>query len=250
MNPYWTAVEPSVKPSDLSWGSELEVGRFKYDWRPGDPPILDRPELVHMYSWSITDPESVKFVARHQRNGLVDPMAGTGYWAYVLASANVDVVCYDHSLPETNDWHKDKDPWVDIEQLDATLAVVKHPDRTLLLSWPPYQSPIGVETINAYKGDRIIYIGEGGGGCTGSDEMYQVLDEEWEAVAGHTPIHWYGIRDSITVYQRRPRAALSQVVSFVRDKATLRTNPKRAAKLPPDNPTKGNLVPELQGGFP
>ncbi|MHA7648694.1 hypothetical protein ACX9NE_00985 [Mycobacterium sp. ML4] len=49
-------------------------------------------------------------MARYAEGGLVDPMAGTGYWAYLLAQVGVDLVCYDANpgtALTTNGWHGD-----------------------------------------------------------------------------------------------------------------------------------------------
>jgi len=246
-NPYWDRVKDSVKPSEFPWEVGVQqVGRFKFDWQEGDPPILDRTPFVKMYSWTITDPRSIEFVRTVAYHGIVDPMAGTGYWAYVLGQVDVDVVCYDEALPEENHYHKGAEPWVDIEQLDAALAVVKHPDRALLLAWPPYSEDVGVRAINAYKGDRIVYIGEGHGGCTGSDAMHQILDEEWRQLAEHTPVQWWGLHDRITVYERRSRVELENVLTWDRDGDALRTRAKRIAGVPGLDAPARNLVSKLQ----
>lgn len=235
-NPYWDLVEPCTKPSEFPWENGLEVGRFKFDRQEGDPPTLDRHDFVGTYSWSIPDPDSLAFVRNVAYHGLVDPMAGTGYWAYLLAQMHVDVVCYDIDPPlkdaSENTWHGDANPWVDVEELDARLAVVKHPDRTLLLSWPPYSMNIGAETINAYKGNRIVYVGEGEGGCCGSPDMFDVLNEEWEEIAEYRPVQWWGLHDRITVYERKSSEKLAAVVTQDRDNSTLRTRAKRVVDVP------------------
>jgi len=45
--------------------------------------------------------QSVAFVTKHAQGGLVDPMAGTGYWAYLPAQVGVNVVCW--TAPKR--WH-------------------------------------------------------------------------------------------------------------------------------------------------
>lgn len=246
-NPYWDAVQPAVKAGDFSWEGP-QVARFKFDFerQPGEPEPLDRHDYVGVYSWTITDPASVVFVAMHAHNGLVDPMAGTGYWAYVLSQLDVDVVSYDLDGPDDNTWHKGKEPWVDIELLDATLSVVKHPDRTLLLSWPPYSMDIAVRTLNAYRGNRLIYIGEPEGGCTASDLFFEVLDQEWKEVVEHRPVQWWGLHDRITVYERKTRDQMPDLVSELRDRETLRPRTKRLDAVPGSDGLPGDLVPPLQ----
>ena len=77
-----------------------------------------------------------------------------------------------------------------------------HPDRTLLLAWPPYDDPIGEKALTAYAGTRVIYIGEMDGGCCGDDAMFQRLATEWREVAEIRPVQWAGLHDWVTVYDR------------------------------------------------
>ena len=56
-----------------------------------------RRELVVRYSWSVPTPEAVASIAAH--GPLVDPMAGSGYWSYLLDLAGVDVVAFDRLPP-------------------------------------------------------------------------------------------------------------------------------------------------------
>src|ERR1700677_4623403 len=89
-------------------------------------------------------PDAVPCVAKHAQGGLVDPIAGTGYWAYLLAQVGVDVVCYDlnpGTALTTNGWHGD-DLYAEICAKDGAEAVAVHPDRTLFLSWPPYDQDV------------------------------------------------------------------------------------------------------------
>jgi hypothetical protein len=210
-NPYWDEVKDRAKPGE-PWDPGLQIERFsltKFDQdREPYNPILNREDFVGRYAWTVTDPESVSFVALHcHRDGLVDPMAGTGYWGYLLAQLGVEVSSYDLNPPRDGDnhWHKEGGHWADVEQMDGVESVRKHPDRVLFLAWPPYSSSVGEEIVRAYEGLKVIFIGEGSGGCTGDEELYELLDSEWREVANHTPVQWYGLHDVIRVYERRTR---------------------------------------------
>jgi hypothetical protein len=54
--------------------------------------------------------------------------------------------------------------------------VTLHPGRTLFLSWPPFQQDVGARILMAYKGNRVIYIGEAEG-HTGDDELHRMLEQ-------------------------------------------------------------------------
>lgn len=204
-NPYWEAIKDCVETESLS--GKLVVGYFSVD-RSVEENIArtpNRQRLVRKYTWSVPDPDTVAFVAQHVRAGLVDPIAGTGYWAYLLAQLGVDVVCYDlhpGAALATNGWH-DGDLHADVRAMDCAEAVASHPDRTLFLSWPPHGQDVGARILRAYKGTRVIYLGDARGGATGDDDMHRILDMHWTQVATHQPVQWWGQHDRVVVYERR-----------------------------------------------
>lgn len=224
-NPYWDAVKDHVAESRL-FGPGLQVQRW--DLR-GDRLEFEsypqREDLTKQYSWTITDPDSIEFVKQWSgQTGLIDPMAGTGYWSYILRQEGVDIVAYD-KYPGSNPWHQANDLHVPVRKLAAVSSIPKHPDRTLLLAWPPYDDNAGNRALTTYRGETVIYMGESWGGCTGNDAMHRRLDREWHEVDEHLPVTWEGLHDRITVYQRRwsgknnravrARGGLSQVGGVV-----------------------------------
>lgn len=77
--------------------------------------------------------------------------------------------------------------------------------RVLLLCWPPYDKDFGYEAIKQFRGDTVIFIGEAHGGCTGSDEMFELLEAEWEVADEYWDgfTQWSGIHDGIMIYTRK-----------------------------------------------
>jgi hypothetical protein len=209
-NPYWDAVKDCVE-TDTRGGGNAVVGFFDLN-RSAQENMARSPNrltLTRKYCWTIPDPETVEFVARHARNGLVDPLAGTGYWAYLLGQLGVNVTCYDlkpGTVLHDNGWHG-TDLYATIGAKDCADAVVLHPDRTLFLSWPPHGQDVGARTVLAYRGDRVIYVGEGHGGGTGDDELHAILKRDWAEADSRVPVQWWGQRDRVTVYERCGPAA-------------------------------------------
>lgn len=222
-NPYWDELQ--VWPPD-----EIEM-RYRGIWRPGlmSVPIRDlaqahvqglkvrnRNDMCGKYAWSIPDPLSLQFVAQVLEEKAVEIGAGTGYWASLLSQMGVDMVCYDIDPPQhtgQNHYHSPRN-----ERGDALLGITrdiffdvragnhlmaaKHPDRTLLLCWPPYDNDMAFLALQAYQGKRLVYIGEGDGGCTADEQFFKLLAEQWHLVSCHTPVQWSGIHDEIEVYER------------------------------------------------
>lgn len=207
-NPYWDEVKDQVGPSDIPWDRGLSIGGIG-DWSP----MRRRFDLTSNYAWTVTDPATVAFVAKHIGRHAFDPLAGTGYWAHILGQLGIEVLCSDRKPPAPgsgNRYHQGDSTWVPVRQSDGIMAALRWGlGRTLLLSWPPYDQIIGEQVLAEYPGDRVVYIGEGMGGCCGNDGMFELLDREWTEIASHRPVQWYGLHDWVTVYERVQRPALT-----------------------------------------
>lgn len=208
-NPYWDAVKDHINYDGLMRQRCVLPRHPDYpdDEHRAWPASTElRRKLVPRYTWTVTDPETVAFVAEHAGATVIDPMAGTGYWARLLADRGALALAYDQQPPdgtEANHWHQEATPWTRILPGEAPDTVAAAgPNVTLLLSWPPYNTGDGTDAVRAYTGSRIIYIGEGEGGCTGDDALHKLLATEWTEVDHHCPVQWWGIHDMIYVYDR------------------------------------------------
>lgn len=130
--------------------------------------------------------------------GVVEIAAGSGYWAYQLRQIGVDVIAVDNG-EWADKWHQQ---WSLVVEGDPS-AAEQHPDRALMLIWPPYDSPMARAALDFYDGDLVIYAGEGHGGCTAGDAFHDALEREWTEIseAPHHPI-FDGIHCRLTAYRR------------------------------------------------
>lgn len=170
---------------------------------PGAEDLTDartiRHKLARTFAWAVPSDEALAGVVA--RSPIVEVCAGTGYWAALLRNLGADVVATDVK-PGQNDWTGRR--WTRVEKMSATLAAEAHSDRTLLIVWPPYErDDASLDALLAYRGDRVIYVGEGGGGCTGSKGFHEELDERWRIDDEVQLPRWPGIRDSLVEYVRR-----------------------------------------------
>ncbi len=92
--------------------------------------------------------------------------------------------------------------FADVRPGDASVAG-RHPDRVLLLCWPPYDDPMARDALSAYGGDLVVYVGEPRGGCSGDDAFFDLLDRDWTLEHLHVPARWEGAYDDVAVYRRR-----------------------------------------------
>lgn len=229
-NPYWEIVR-EIEPDDLDmkYGGvfspqsyprlrDLRDAAARAGEIAAETERRGRDRLVRRYSWAIPDPVTLQFIAALSSKGIVEVGAGTGYWAWQLSQLGVDVVAYDLKPPHVhpNGFHQlqevkteadcvlREDTFFDVQPEDAAVAAARHSDRVLMLCWPPYRETMAVRALEAFQGDRVIYIGEGDGGCTGGARFHATLAAQWDEVATHRPVQWYGMHDWVTVYDRAP----------------------------------------------
>lgn len=167
-----------------------------------------RAGLCDRYAWAIPSPEALEFLAG-RFSKIVEIGAGRGYWARLLKNLGCDVRAFDPAI-----WRKDgsvhKNHWhptgthtfCPVVKADHRMAG-HDSSRALMLCWPPYNDPMAYEALLAYRGNDLIYIGEGSGGCTANDEFHGLLEDVWDQVADIEIPAWPGIRDSLMVYRRK-----------------------------------------------
>lgn len=221
-NPYWDIVR-TIPGNSIEWEYEQrwEPDGFIYDYNPETQeithPYPERKSLCGEYSWSIPDPDTLEFVARYLSPLAAEIGAGTGYWAWQLSQLGVDIIAYDLYPPQhtgQNHYHSPRtederelqgitrEVFFDVRGANHLIAR-EHPDRTLFLCWPPYSSNMANLALRAYKGKRLVYIGESEGGCTADDAFFKRLGRDWEEIDSHKPVQWWGIHDWVYVYERK-----------------------------------------------
>jgi hypothetical protein len=173
---------------------------------PGGPSSCYRDKSVcKKYAWALPTPQALAVVARHAP--IVEVGAGTGYWAWLLWQMGVDITAYDMSAGITlrNHYHELRPGFFPVRKCDAEEAARRHPERTLLLSWPPDTS-MASRALKAYGGDTVIYIGFNSKRYdvyTGDDEFHTILAERWAKVEELMLPSWYPCQDCLRVYRRK-----------------------------------------------
>ena len=163
-----------------------------------------RSELVKKYSFAIPDATALKMIAKY--SPLVEIGAGGGYWARLLCEMGVTIHAYDMAPPgsdKKNHWNFAKH--LDVQYgLPDVLAEEPYSNGkwALFLCWP-YMDAMAWECLKSFAGDTVIYIGEGHGGCTASDEFFEVLTRDYKLIESHDIPQWWGINDYLEVYRRK-----------------------------------------------
>lgn len=171
-----------------------------------------RDLIVRKYSWAI--PSNAALTAIINCGPIVEVGAGTGYWAALLRRRGADIIAYDAIPAETkrNGYTSRSVSWTEV-LLGSESTVAFHPDRTLMLCWPPNRDAMAVRALESYTGNKLIYIGESWPGCTGDFNFHQKLQQNWILETRVDLPRWSLITDSVYIYSRCEPVPASQLVS-------------------------------------
>jgi hypothetical protein len=159
-----------------------------------------RNEATSRGMWAVIDEIWTKDLALWLgKRKCLEIMAGHGWLSKALNDYGVNIKSTDDQS-----WvgcrHSKGKPFSIVENLDGMSAVKKYSDaEVLIVSWPPYEDPEIEYICEEWGSDRpIIYIGEGWGGCTATDEFHENFKED-ESVPDFDMKSWSGINDRVKV---------------------------------------------------
>jgi hypothetical protein len=239
-NPAWDYIANTVPHDDLFASIRPQDGQFRPssygNLLSGGPAIPYRSRVTTRWTWAIPDPDTLQFIFETlDGRPVVEIGAGNGYWAWLFAQMGVEVLAYDKSPVGTEDsWYSaekiqqmgsdwrsiEPEEFYPVQQGGPEVLSEIDSEHVLFLSWPPYSGSMAYDAVKAFKGDTVIYIGEGNGGCTADWRFFALMEgsedpwgkpedeadvpaQEWEEVTYHPIVQWGGINDYVTVYTRK-----------------------------------------------
>jgi hypothetical protein len=173
-----------------------------------------RHEYIAKFGFAVIDDGVIEILRKYQP--IVEIGAGSGYWGFELRKAGIDIIPTDPKIGRY--WHGLERPvlveagqngqfwekeWITVEKRNATQALIKYPDRTLLTVWPDYDDPWTGRMLQRYKGKHVIYVGEGKSGCTGNKKFHQILEQDYEMIEDYGIPQFDGIHDTLKIYERK-----------------------------------------------
>jgi hypothetical protein len=161
-----------------------------------DPGWLSlKSAIAGHFAWAVPTEEAIGVIGRHTSR-VVEIGAGSGYWAWLMRQAGIDVAAFDTNLP--------RHAWSKVERGDER-AVSEHATGSLLLCWPPWGSDMAVNALARFRGDIVVYVGEWMGGCADA-HFFARLVSDFEGVAAAAIPQWCARTDQLMVFRRRRRS--------------------------------------------
>jgi hypothetical protein len=165
-------------------------------------PFYNRQELVNEFAWAVPTEEAIDEITEFLGGQVViDIASGTGYWSYLLKQKG--------NIPIAVDIEPREKPWFDTLSLNVTTLYRKlevFNNAALMFCWPPYSEPMAYRVLKKYQGNKVIYIGEGHGGCTADDAFHELLDADYQEVKEVVIPQFNGLHDKMWFFERNNNA--------------------------------------------
>ncbi|MDE2628283.1 MAG: hypothetical protein KGL99_14120 [Burkholderiales bacterium] len=171
---------PSVPPSAAEW--------LVPDW------LAFKAAIARHFAWAVPTDEAIAVIGRHTK-AVVEIGAGSGYWAWLMRQAGIEVAAYDTAPPPHT--------WSEVRRGDAR-ALRDHTDGALLLCWPPWASAMALDALTAHAGEHVVYVGEWMGGSA-EPHFFATLVSRFECIDTVAIPQWAMRDDRLMVFRRRAR---------------------------------------------
>lgn len=187
-----------------------------------------RHDFAKQFGWAIPSKEAIEKIKSFVGNErILEIGAGRGTWAKLMQDAGIQITPTDihagrpveeesgESIvhPENQYWKPshmeeigvtDRSTYTDVYRLESDLAVEQFGDHSVLMMvWPSYDQSWAVDALKKFAGNKLIYVGEDSGGCTGDECLHETLYNEWSPVEKICIPQWQGIYDCLYLYTRK-----------------------------------------------
>lgn len=187
LNPYldfFRALPPSFRRDPSLPISTAEL--LSPDW------LALKGAIARHFAWAVPNEEAIVCVCRYTSE-VIEIGAGSGYWAWLMHQAGVDVAAFDVQPPSFT--------WIEVRK-GGEREVLNHGRKTLFLCWPPWATGMAADTLALYRSEYVIYVGEWMLGNADA-RFFGLLTAEFDAIDSVVIPQWYGRADSLMVFRRR-----------------------------------------------
>jgi len=128
--------------------------------------------------------------------------AGSGLWTYLLSGLH-DVPIRATDILDASYSYDRRYKYLPIEKLDSVASIEKYDPEVLMMVWAPLGTSMAYESLKAFKGNLLVWIGESNGGCTGNADFFTELEENWKMIDDIDMTSWRGIHDGCSIWHRK-----------------------------------------------
>jgi hypothetical protein len=158
-----------------------------------------KTETIEQYGWACPTTDLIRCISNFNNgNTIVSIGSGVGFIEHLLEKNNCRVIASDlytdHEMISKNNFFKKPVLMDGVEMSKQTKQ-----DDTLLLCW---SRKFAGDVLKNFKGKRVIYIGEGCGGCCAGDDFFIEL-KNWVEIKYMSLPAWFHTYNYASFYIRK-----------------------------------------------
>jgi hypothetical protein len=163
-----------------------------------------REEFVKQFSWAIPSREAVRRIVDFAENDeILEIGAGTGLWSWLISEFGGKITACDIQPIHDCLYFNNKAKYFYPVKLSNDIISLAKDFKCHFYCWPSYSDSWSGEYLNTLMPEKVVYIGEGYGGCTGDDAFHDTLSKQYEMVDEYRLDQWYGIHDHLSLYKKK-----------------------------------------------
>jgi hypothetical protein len=162
----------------------------------------DSSFFLQNFAYAIPSTTAIRDICKFANYAqILEVCSGLGLWAALIRANGGNIIPTDSFTSHGTSQEK---KFIDVIPIDAVSAVNTFPTPVLMICWPGHGDPCAYESLRAFQGDKLVYIGEMKEGCTANNEFFDLLSSEWDEKNYYYRIpQWYGVLDSLSFYTRK-----------------------------------------------
>lgn len=183
--------------------------------------IMKRREFQSNFSWAVPSPDAIQAIVDFALSDTIYEIgAGKGYWASFIHELGGKIKCFDNpdsvfnyfKSPRCNDRGQNI---ADISEFQTfypvdfctTMEVLEkcQKAKVLMFCWPEYDKDWAYEYLRNINPEKMIYVGEGYGGCCANDDFFNYIEGNYNEYKSVSIPQWNGIYDSLILYNRKDK---------------------------------------------
>lgn len=183
--------------NELKSKAEWDTMRRKYEVRH---------KHTQETAWFILTDEVANILGTYLKGlKVVEVFAGTGYLAHHLRK-RAGLTRHEYKAYDNQSSYRMTGRYPGVTKKNAFMAPIKKAD-VVIMTWPPYDTNDAARVVKKMRaGQVLIYNGESWGGCTGDDEFFSVLEDQFQPLTptlnalDDVHVRFQGINDYWGVY--------------------------------------------------
>ena len=149
-------------------------------------------------SWSIFNKNVLKQLKKYIGNqSVLSVGSGQAFNELLMKLSGINIIATDNyeSYGKNKEYY-----YTEVLNYNSRDAIQNIKSDILYLSWPQQDYPMASDSLQLFKGNKFIYVGDM---ClTGNSLFYNLLNTKWKLIQSINLVKWNSVNDVLNIYEK------------------------------------------------